>query len=546
MNEQKLDPVDFKIMNVDAFIRDKGLLEVTSSSIHATSSEALHPDGLFSERIFGEIGKSNRLINFGWIALNNRFVSPRLYESLLKLNSLYGKISNGSVYAIWDDKVKDFIVSNDEEGDTGMTFLLKHIGEVQPPKNKSISRNRMIDNLNRYRDVLFIDKMLVLPAGLRDITKKNGRDAYNDINDLYMQIIHLAKALKGANQNNSMFDQLRRAMQIKLVEVEQMLLNMVSGKGGFAQSAYGSRGIALGTRNVISATDITADSVDDQSMLRSDEVLVPLFQMVNMFKPLISYQIRRKFTEFVFDRDSDSATLIDPKTKELVHVSVTPQVKSIFLTADGINNLIKLFRDNHNKFNEVMVKTTDGKEYGLWMLYQEDDKIWYSRSKKELKRQLEDSGFTFKDENLRMMTYMEMFYIVSYAILPKYAMVTRFPVTHSDSTLMSKIHIATTTSYHKVHLQTPTDSSVEYDRWPIIGSDIVGAMSLHAQHLELYNGDHDGDTVSCIGVMSDDGTEECAAYNDSPRSIVSPSGEPTIGISTTMGNNMLTSLTMEI
>lgn len=545
MNEAILDPMDLKIMDVDAFIAKVGALEVTSSAIHATGSYEFHPDGLFSERIFGEVGKSERLTTFGWISLNNRFVTPRLYGSLLKLNSLYGNIASGSIYAKWDDEIKDFVQCNDDDGKTGMAFLLKYIDKVQPKRNTSVSRNRMIDNLNKYRDHMFIDKMLVLPAGLRDVVEKNGREAYNDINDIYLPIIHLSNALKDAGNSNPMFDQLRRAMQTKLVDVEQFLLNVIGGKGGFAQAAYGSRNVALGTRNVISATDITSNSPNDKSMLRSDEVLVPLFQAVNMFKPLIAYRIRKMFAEFVFDSESDSATLVDTKTYESVHVDISPKVKSKFMTADGIDSMIKIFRNNHNKFSSVLVTSVDGKQYGLWMIYKYEGKMWLTRSKDELKARLKESDIPYKSDNLHILNYMEMFYMAMYATLDRYAMVTRFPVTHADSTLMSKVHLATTSKYEKMVLINPNDTN-EYDRWPVRGSDIVGAMSLHAMHLDLYNGDHDGDTVSAIGVLSDEGTKECAEYNNSPRSVVSPTGTPTIGLSTDMSKAMLTSLTMDI
>lgn len=544
MNEQKLDPIKLSQMDVDAFIRRVGALEVTSTAIHATGSESLHPDGLFSERIFGEIGNSARLVQFGWINLNNRFIAPRMYKYLIELNKLYSQIASGSVYAKWNDEIKDFLPCNSEEGKTGYAFLLKHIMEVQPKKNKSSTRNQMIDNLNKYRSVMLIDKMVVLPAGLRDITKKNDRDVYDDINDIYIPILHLAQALKEANNTNEMFNQLRYAMQVKLNDLNKYLFDIVQDKGGYAQSYYGSRNVALGTRNVISATDITSDSVGDPSMLRSDEVLVPLFQAVNMFKPLLAYQVRRMFTEFVFSSDSDSATVVDLDTFESVHATVDAKTKSLFTTSTGINDLIKLFRNHDNKFKPVTVKGADGKEYGLWMLYMDNQKLWLTRSKEELQVRLKESNVPFKPEQLRIITYMELFYITMYATLERYAMVTRFPVTHSDSTLLSKVHLATTSKYNKVTLINPNGEKL-YDRWPVIGSDIVGAMSVHTSHLDLYGGDHDGDTVSAIGVLSDEGTEECKAYNDSPRSIVKPNGTPTIGLSDVMSKLMLTSLTME-
>ena len=55
-------PFNIVLMNVDQFISDNKLLEVTSPFIHEPSTSNFHKEGIFSEDVFGLVASQDRLI----------------------------------------------------------------------------------------------------------------------------------------------------------------------------------------------------------------------------------------------------------------------------------------------------------------------------------------------------------------------------------------------------------------------------------------------------------------------------------------------------
>ena len=107
-------PFNIKVMDVDDFIQEVGARPVTSLAIHTPSSTEFHPDGLFSEEIFGMIGSEERLKTaFGYIELNTVILAPVIYRHLVKLSAFYEDIMAGKSYAIFDDKT--LVYFNDED-----------------------------------------------------------------------------------------------------------------------------------------------------------------------------------------------------------------------------------------------------------------------------------------------------------------------------------------------------------------------------------------------------------------------------------------------
>ena len=53
---------------------------------------------------------------------------------------------------------------------------------------------------------------------------------------------------------------------------------------------------------------------------------------------------------------------------------------------------------------------------------------------------------------------------------------------------------------------------------------------------------HDGDTVTAIGVLSEEGNDECRDYLNSPKSIVGADGNVSIGLSTDLSRLTLYNL----
>ena len=75
--------------------RTKGLLPVTSLNMYADSSNDFHPQGLFSNFIFGRQGEDERDVSYSFIDLKTRIFHPLYFKTLTQVNELYGQIILG-------------------------------------------------------------------------------------------------------------------------------------------------------------------------------------------------------------------------------------------------------------------------------------------------------------------------------------------------------------------------------------------------------------------------------------------------------------------
>lgn len=83
------DPFNITILDPEEFIERKGCLPVTVHSMYEPSTSRFHPDGLFSEVIFGQVGTPERLTKRGYIDLHTTIITPHLYKQLLTLKGYY-------------------------------------------------------------------------------------------------------------------------------------------------------------------------------------------------------------------------------------------------------------------------------------------------------------------------------------------------------------------------------------------------------------------------------------------------------------------------
>jgi len=537
-------PLNIDIMNVDDYITENSLQEVTSSFIKDTSTGNFDQNGLFSERIFGEIASQERILRPGYISLNTPILHPKLYDVIVSLKTLYKQILTGTEYAVWDDRKKDFVV--DESGDTGYNFFIKHVQDIKFAESDAIRKDTKISIFEKHRDNLFINRALVLPAGLREYKDNDGRGEYDDINKIYMSLIRLTRAISGANTSTNMYDNVLVMMQYKVNEIYEYINNIINGKSGFLQRKFGRRGIALGTRNVINATDISASNVDDAALLRSDEVLIPLFQALNMLKPLVIYNLKAEFFNHIFERDTVQAGLINPKGYNLAYITIPLDEKNKFTTSDGIGELINMFKDETIKHNPVTVLGDENKEYYMFLTYRDGDNLWLVRDYNDIENRLLKNGLIKKiyKSRIRPLTYFEMFYIATQSLMPKYATITRYPVTSERSIYPAKMHIASTTVYEPTVLRSVLNPDVEFllPRFPKNGIESTDGLSPHPSMLEALGADHDGDTVTALGVLSEEGNDECQDYLNSPKSIVGADGNVSVGLSTDLSRLTLYNL----
>lgn len=381
----KKPPLNVTIVDPQNYIDKWGLLPVSNHSIYEPSSSKFHPDGFFSEVIFGQIGSSTRLVKKGYVNLRTNIITPHLYNQLVKLKGFYKDILSGSQYAYFDPQLKDFVktTEDDPNGSTGYTFFTEHLKEINFLESGSNIRHMRIELFKKYADRIFIRQLLVIPAGMRDIRESNGMTSSEEINKLYFAVLSLTQALPEDDSglgDSRIFDGIRYQIQNKVQEIYNYLADLMDGKGGFAQSKYASRAIVYAGRNVITASPITrAVAPDSPQMFSIDEVEVPLYQALKEAQPLIINKLTKIFFEHIFNSQSSQVSVVDEKYRLNLH-PISQKVMKKFTTAEGIGELINEFRDPHSQMRPVTVEVEDSDTLMfLYMVYDTGKDIYMFR-----------------------------------------------------------------------------------------------------------------------------------------------------------------------
>jgi len=384
----QLAPFNLDLIDPDEYIKRKDCYPVTVHAMYESSTQRFHPDGLFSEVIFGQVGSSQRLIRRGYIDLHTKVMSPHLYKQIISLKSYYADILAGKQYAYFDNELKDLVRTtvNDPNGDTGYAFFVECLPKIKFALTDSYQRTDKIKLIEKYKNKLFITKYIVLPAGVRDVKIKNGRPESEAINKLYLGLLSLSQALPVQGSEDPIYNAYRYQIQCKLVEIYDYIKNLLEGKGGFIQSKYARRNVVYGTRNVITAgITSNAASSDAPNQFSIDEVQLPLFQVMKEVSPAVVYWMRRLFfnTIFVTGEQSPQLPLIHPRTFELEYHEVDPEDLRKFSTAEGVEDIINDFRDPTNHFRPVGVKLRTPVKYQnetltefyLYLIYDTGDTV---------------------------------------------------------------------------------------------------------------------------------------------------------------------------
>jgi len=502
-----MDPIFIKILDYNKRIADRGYKEVTSNFVHETSSTRFHPEGLFSEEIFGQIASPERITRNAYINIHTKVFHPKIFKILSSLRGLYTDILSGKAYAGFNRTINDFdkCTVNDMEADpesspweevgTGFSFFLKYFPLLDIKPTKSISRTDKILILKKYRHLLLVDKWLVLAAGLRDYEiDARGVASSEDINKLYNSLLNLSKAIPPNSEKSPIFDSIRYAIQKKINDINEYSIDSIDGKPGFAQRKYGYRKLAYATRNVITSPNMAALSPDSVQFHDLFETKIPLFQAAKAFQPLVIYNLKEQFFNSVFAGASDNVGLIDWNTNAFVYREIDEAEKNRFTMTDDIIDIINLFRNFKVRFKTVRVRGADGKPYKLYLMYDTGTEIWLFRNLEEFKTSLQEQGYTFDPKYVRDFTYSDMMYISTYfATRGRNATITRYPAIDPGSIYPSKVHLVSSKPGRIVKFMSKTGVGIEFPEYPTIGTRFVDSTILHPARLAALDADFDGD-----------------------------------------------------
>jgi hypothetical protein len=506
-------PIKFELLDGHSYSDKANLKSVKSPNIFAVNSNQFHPNGLFSEEIFGSITNMDRFVTEAVIPLNTSIIHPVIFAFNIKPKTLYMNILSGKQYGVFDESINNFILAkkDDPNSGTGFQFFVKHLsklGDIETESLRAINKAKLI---SKNKDKLMTTHLICIPAGLRDLDMKSSRLSNEDINKLYMAVINLTSSLSSFHMSDdSIFDGIRYQIQLKVSAVFDYIMNVISEKGGFIQKHYGARKIAYSTRNVISAATNDSDSVEDPTVIKSNETMVPMLNLIKCFQPFFIHYVKNKLYGEIFRHGStESVAVTNSKTLEMEYTSLKPIEISKYTTSEGVNKIINQFK--YIGFRESAISITDknGKEYYLILTYNIQDQVFIGKTKTDLQRVVESFKLKFDQSLIKPMTWVEFLYIAALNIAKdKNGFITRYPVLEDGSIYPGVIHITTTNPSEQKELVFDSGLKINTPHYPVIGKPYFESLILHQSRLPGLSADHDGDTVSLSTLWTKEGNDD--------------------------------------
>lgn len=445
---QKLGPAGF-ISTKDLTWQGKG--NITSD---------FHSDGLFSIETFGRVGDKRRDTQFSYVDIKTTVFHPIVHKALGKLKGLYHDIMAGKAYAVWDEKEKDFFASNDVDGQTGYHFFVQHWEDIKFKRTESPTRTERLKLIDKYKDRALTSRILIMPAGLRDVRVGAGnRLEFDEINDIYRRIVGISRTVAGSGDkvNSPALNYSRYQLQLAFNEIYTLIEKMLRDKKGFIQRKWARRRVFNGTRNVISAMDTSKRYLGGQGSAKASDTILGLHQAMKGAMPFTVNLLRDGYLSEAFGigETSTVAKLVDPKTLKREEVELPSMTKDRWTTLDGLQKIVNSYQDTANRHKPVMV---EGRYLAL--IYKGPDKTFrifgdISELPEHLDRQ-----------------YVEPISLVEFLYLSGYrrwndlkVIVTRYPVTGLGSSYPSDLYVKTSIVGELRHELGPD--------WEIIGDDYV-------------------------------------------------------------------------
>lgn len=405
--EIERDPVNLWPLDVDKTIRDEFIQEVTSLLIFEPSSTQFHPEGLYSETIFGQVGSPDRVYKLGYINLHTDVLAPLVFKNTMDVVPWYENIMKGTQYAVFDPSQEAFVQTDKdtEMADTGFLFFMKYFDKLKFVRNQSITRSEKINAIEKaIADKAYkTSKMIVCPAGWRDIRidSATGRTEMDkDLHPLYSSLLALSNELKVPLTSPAIvafFNNIRVSIQMKVNEIFNYFKNFSEGKTGFNQEKYAKRYIAWGTRNVITTPSLVADSPESINYLKYNETMVPLFQAAVAFMPLVIHYLNTLFVSQIYSFGAMQIPAIDKETLEVVYIEVNASDVTSALSSESKAEFVQNFKNVELRQDPVTVKDVHGKEYYLWLVYDLGDSIYIFRNIEDLEKLLNDESIDSDD-----------------------------------------------------------------------------------------------------------------------------------------------------
>lgn len=260
----------------------QNLIPITTSEYFVGKSHTFHPDGLFSEKIFGAMETPDRRKNYSFIELNCRIFHPALFPILRRLEQKIIKIMKGSDKFKIDAEGK---LIEDPEGEIStVNHIIDNFDKLTFRSEGQKIRSDFIDMIDFYKkkNMIFIDRLLVIPPNFRDMTiGDDGEITVNPLNDYYIKVIRHSQQLRSVG-SGPMHDILVNRMNDLVMDTYNYITTKISKKSGLLRQNMLGKRIDFTARAVISGSS---------SELKPNQVGVPLKLLVKLFEPFLLFEL---------------------------------------------------------------------------------------------------------------------------------------------------------------------------------------------------------------------------------------------------------------
>jgi len=477
---------------------------ITSTDAFEGMTQNLNDDGLYSIEIFGKVGSKERDKTEAFIDVKLPIFNPTYLKALILVKALYQGILRGAEYAVFDEEKGDFIKSNILEGQSGFSFFVSKLREIVFSTTPSYKRGQRVKLLVDFRDIAMTDKVLVIPAGLRDIQfGANGAPTEPEITELYRALIFRTRVILGGkgDAENPLYDSVRWGVQTAFNDIDQYLFDLLQGKGGILQRRMSTRGVVGGTRNVITARKVSRKNLKTKMLVSPNSVDMGLFQGLLNYQYVCAHGVMNEYLTNVFTIGNQTAKLVNKKTLEFEYVEVSPNIVDKWTTFTGINKLFNGFADASIRNKEIVI---DGRY--LMLVYDDGKDVCVLHDINDL-HEGKDKKF------VRPITYMEFFYLSCFkAITNQVSQQTRYPIIGIGSIFPAAVNLITTEGAGERVIREPYDWS-ERDVCYSYPSrrekqDFFDAMSVDPSREAGLDSDHDGDQLNSNSVCAEDSKEQ--------------------------------------
>jgi hypothetical protein len=503
-----------------------GVKPVTKQDIFDGATRNFDEGGLFSVSIFGKVGDENRSRRFSFIDIKAPVFHPVIYRALASLKRLYAGIMAGTEYATWNPEIKDFERSNSVVGRTGFAFFLEYWKFIEYGDTKSVTREQNTMLIQKFINVALTSKVIVMPAGMRDVELDGGRVQMDEINNFYRKLLAISNTVPESAVRNSpeVINTARFNLQITFNQLYELLENMVQGKKKLLLGKWASRRIQDGTRNVITAMDTSTPYLGAPDSVGFNNTVIGLYQLLKAARPIAMYHIRNGFLSKVFFEVGRPVKLVDKKTLRPVEVNLRPQSYDRWMTNEGIEKVITSFGEEDMRHKPLEIEG-----YYLGLMYKGPDGTY------KMFQDIGDVPVDRSRKNVTPITFCELLYLSTFPYINNLPLfVTRYPVTGVGSIYPSKAYVKTTIRAETRrelddNWQVTSESKIAY-QFPITGGPFINSLVPHSAKLGKLGADFDGDTASANVTYSDESIAEVNEHLTKKRAYVGTDGTFTSSI----------------